>query len=41
MAMISQMIFSDEFMNKKFGILIKISLKCVPKDPIDNDPVLV
>ena len=29
------------FMNKKFCILIKISLKFVPKGPIDNTPALV
>ena len=28
-------------MNEKFCILIKISLKFVPKGPIDNDPALV
>ena len=29
------------FMNKKFCILIKISLKFVPKGPTDNNPALV
>ena len=29
------------FMNKKFCILIKISLKFVPRGPIDNNPALV
>ena len=29
------------FMNEKFSILIKISLKFVPKGQIDNDPTLV
>ena len=29
------------FGEKKFGILIKISLKFVPKGPIDNEPALV
>ena len=34
--------FSDEFfVNENFYILIKISLKFVPKDPVDNNPVLV
>ena len=28
-------------MNDKFCIVIKISLKIVPKDPIYNNPVLV
>ena len=34
-------IFRCSFVNEKFGILIKISLKFVPKSPIDNDPELV
>ena len=39
MAAISHKIFSDVFfMNEKFCIL---SLKFVPKGPIDNNPVLV
>ena len=29
------------FMNEKFSILIKISLKLVLKGPIDNNPALV
>ena len=29
------------FVNEKFSISIKISLKFVRKRPIDNDPVLV
>ena len=42
MAAILQMTFSDAFfMNEKFCILIKISLKFVPKGPIDNNPALV
>ena len=42
MATISQMIFSNAFfVNEKFCTLIKISLKFVPKGPIDNNPVLV
>ena len=42
MAAILQTIFSDAFfVNEKFWILIKISLKFVPKAPIDNNPVLV
>ena len=28
-------------MNEKFCILIKISLKFVPKGPVDNNPALV
>ena len=34
-------IFKCIFVNGKFCILIKISLKCVPKGPIDNNPALV
>ena len=34
-------IVNDVFMNKKFCILIKISLKFVPKGPIDITPALV
>ena len=34
-------IFTCIFMNEKFCILIKISLKFVPKSPIDNNPALV
>ena len=43
MATISQMIYSDAFlwMKEKFRISIKISLKFVPKGPIDNHPALV
>ena len=33
--------FKCNFVNEIFGILIKISLKFVPKGPIDNDPALV
>ena len=33
--------FSCIFGNEKFGIFIKISLKFVPKGPIDNNPALV
>ena len=40
MVAISQ-IFRSIFMNKKFDIFIKISLKFVPKGPIDNNPALV
>ena len=29
------------FINEKFCILIKISLKFIPKDSIDNNPALV
>ena len=34
-------IFRCIFVNEKFGILIKIALKFVPKDTIDNKPALV
>ena len=34
-------IFRCIFMNKKFCVLIKISLKFVPKGPTDNNPALV
>ena len=34
-------IFKCIFVNEKFSILIKISLKFVPKGPIDNNPALV
>ena len=34
-------IFRCIFLNKKFCILIKISLKFVPKGPTDNNPALV
>ena len=29
------------FVNEKFGILIKILLRFIPKGPIDNNPALV
>ena len=34
-------IFKSIFMNENFGTLILISLKFVPKCPIDNDSALV
>ena len=34
-------VFKSIFLNEKFVILIKISLKFVPKGPIDNNPALV
>ena len=34
-------IFRCIFMNEKFFIFIKFSLKFVPKGPIDNNPSLV
>ena len=34
-------IFRCIFINEVFGILIEISLKFVPKGPIDNNPALV
>ena len=40
MAAISQTTFSI-FLNEKFDISIRISLKFVPKGPIDNKSVLV
>ena len=41
MAAISQATFPNAFfMNEKFCISIQISLKFVPKDPIDNNPAL-
>ena len=42
MVAISQTIFfMCIFMNEKFCIFIKISLKFVPKSPADNNPALV
>ena len=42
MAANSQAIFSHAFfMNETFYILIQISLKFVPKGPIENKPALV
>ena len=41
MAAISQTILSDAFLRTKFCILIKISLKFVPKGLFDNNPALV
>ena len=42
MAAFLQKIFADAFfMNEKFCVLIKISLKIVPNGPIDNNPALV
>ena len=34
-------IFRCNFLNKTFCILVKISLKFVPKGPTGNNPVLV
>ena len=34
-------IFRCIFMNEKFCILIKMSLKFVPKGPVDINPVLI
>ena len=34
-------IFERIFLDEKIRILIKISLKFVPKGPIDNNPALV
>ena len=33
--------FKCIFMNENVPILIEISLKCIPKGPIDNNPALV
>ena len=41
MAAFSDDIFRGIFVNEKFCILNKISLKCVPKGQIDNNPALV
>ena len=41
MAAISQTIFSDTFVSEKFCILIEITLKFVPKGPIDHNPAVV
>ena len=42
MAAFSQTIFSNAFfVNEKFRILIKLSLKFVPKGPIESNPALV
>ena len=41
MAPILEDIWSRIFVNEKLCILIKISLKCVPKGPIDSNPALV
>ena len=40
-AILADDIFKCIFFNEKFGVLIKISLKFVPKGPIDNQPALV
>ena len=40
-AILGDDIFRRIFKNEKFYILIKNSLKFVPKVPIDNDPALV
>ena len=34
-------IFKCIFLNEKVRILIKFSLKCIPKGPIDNNPAFV
>ena len=34
-------IFICIFVNEKYFILLKISLKFVPKSPIDNNPALI
>ena len=40
-AILADDIFKCIFLNEKFCRLIKISLKFVPKSPIDNNPALV
>ena len=40
-ATLADEIFKCNFVNEKFLILIKISLKFVPKGPIDNKAALV
>ena len=40
-AMFADDIFKRIFLNEKFCILSKISLKFVRKGPIDNNPALV
>ena len=39
-AILADAIFRCIFVNEKLSNLIKISLKFVPKGPIDNNPVL-
>ena len=39
--MATKNIFKRNFLNEKVRILIKISLKFVPKGPINNNPALV
>ena len=41
MAAISQTIFAHAIVDEKIWILIKSSLKFVPKGPTDNNPALV
>ena len=40
-AILADDIFKCNFLNEKFCIMIKISLRFVPKCPIDNNPALV
>ena len=40
-AILADNIFRRSFVNEKFCILIKNSLKFAPKVPIDNNPALV
>ena len=39
-AILADDIFKCIFLNEKFCIFIRISLKFAPKGPIDNDPEL-
>ena len=40
-AILADDIFKHIFLNDKLWILIEISLKFIPKGPIDNNPALV
>ena len=40
-AIVADDIFKCIFLNENDGIAIKMSLKCVPRSPIDNKPALV
>ena len=40
-AILADIIFSWIFLNENGGILIQITLKFIPKSPIDNKPALV
>ena len=40
-AILAEDIFKCIFLTENFCILIRISLKCVPQGPFDNNPALV